>query len=184
MNLSNIFNLFIFPLTFFFYFFTYFIVTNEKNSFFQRKQNKLLFYLFLICIISTLLNALSISNLLLFIVVSLYPFFLFNIILKVNFQKKQIEFLSNLLFFIILINVVLSNFQYFFLGLRADDVQGIFIGQGLGHHINGVICLIYSGYYLIQNKTKLNILKIIFLIFCFLTVFTSDTKSIFFIMIL
>lgn len=183
-NLSNIYNLFIFPFTFIFYFFTFYLILDKQNIYFQKKQNKLLFYLFLICVISTVLNNLSIFNLLLFIVVSLFPFFLFNIILKLNFQKKQINLLDNLLFLFILTNVVLSNFQYFFLGLRADDVQGMFIGQGLGHHINGVICLIYGGYYIIQNKTKLNALKIIFLIFCFLTVFTSDTKSIFFVIII
>jgi len=172
--LPNFINLLIFPIIFILFFF----IPSIKENNYITKNFILLVIFFIISLISCIINDISLTNFALFLIIVSFPFCLFKFIIHMDQNKFYVKKIHQMLFYFLLINNLISLFQYFILGYRVDDIKGLFLEQGLGHHINGAINFFYSIYYYSLNRNELSLKKIFFIIFCLFINFISDTKSI------
>lgn len=176
LQIPNILNLSLFPLIVTLYFFK---PMNGQNTY-QQKNNLFLYIFFFICSISNLINDISFSNLFLFLIVFCFPFFLLRYQIQIDKNKFYINKINSLLFTLMILNNITSLIQYFIFGYRVDDIKGIFIEQGLGHHINGAINFFYSIYHYGLYRDNLKIKNILIILICLFITFISDTKTIIF----
>ena len=174
LPIPNITNLLVFPILSLFFLLFYPTVTSS----YEQRNNILIFFFSLITLSSTFINNIPFINWFFFIIVICFPFFLFKFISCLDKNLYLIQKIHKILFTLILINILVSLFQYFILGLRVDDIKGLFLGQGLGHHINGVINFFYSIYFFSLNKKNLKLKHLVIISLCLFTNFISDTKTI------
>ncbi len=96
-----------------------------------------LFFVFL----SAVLNAAGAGNVVLGWLLLVEPFMVLSVITARAWGPGHVRLFWWLLFAILMLNVLVSHVQYFALGLRHDDVKGIFPGLHAGHHVHGAMIL-------------------------------------------
>ncbi|MBN2980267.1 MULTISPECIES: hypothetical protein [Cohnella] len=69
------------------------------------------------------------------------PFVLLYIMVNREWSEHHISSLRQFFFVFALINAAFAFVEYFALGLRKDDVKGVFLNMGAGHHVAGAIAL-------------------------------------------
>ena len=151
------------------------IIISNKNLYLG-----IFLYLFLILnLFSCFINNVSILNGLINYMIVCFPFFLKIIIDENNFNFNYYRETENLLIILLLINNTVSIFQFLLLN-NQDKVQGLFIGQGMGHHINGALNFFFAIYIISKLNKKFKKTNLFLVLYSFLITFMSDTKSIIF----
>lgn len=158
----NLANIFIIPIFYFLYYWSF------------PQKGKIYFYMFIIIsIISSILNLISFVNLFLYICILLYPYFIFSILNKLDLSESDVGLFEKMLLYFFFINLVLSYLQFFYFGI-GDNVKGVFLNMGAGHHINGAVCLVYA-----LHLSLKNFYKYIILITCSIfVIILSDSKQV------
>ena len=132
-----------------------------------------LLILLIIVFCSSFFNSVSIVNAFLEFLLLSQPFIIMIIYYKLDNPKKiQLE---SYLLLVAKINMVFSYIQYFLLGKTGDEIKGIFLNMGAGHHVNGAIALIVAMYLLWSRKLSIKI--IIYSLAQLTIVFLCDNKQ-------
>lgn len=162
LNFLNLINILLAPLVYFFFFWTY------------KDDSKKYYILFVITVfISGFINGINLINSIIYILILLFPFYI-KIFLEIIVLKPNINYiLEKFLLIFFIINLILSYYQFIRFGI-GDDVKGVFIGMGAGHHINGAVCLLYS--FLLFKSIYFSNKLLIFL--NSLVVILSDSKQV------
>lgn len=114
-----------------------------------------LYALLLIMTASALLNSAGVINLALDFVLLSQPFAILLAITSIVTSKTNIKQMRFWLMCFAFIHFCFFTFQYFILKLRDDDVKGVFLGQGAGHHVGGAIALTAGMYFFMTCKFPL-----------------------------
>lgn len=100
--------------------------------------------------ISALVNRAGVINVILDFLLLSEPFLFLLCILTVHWHHRSIKTFQYGLLSLMLLNAGFAYCQYCLLGLRIDDVEGIFLDMGAGAHIAGTVALtaaVYSFYH-------------------------------------
>lgn len=76
------------------------------------------------------------------------------------------------------VHVALAIFQYFVQGLHADDVKGVFLDQGAGHHVGGAVAMTLCAAALFGRSRLPMIIRCLAAIASLAVVFFSDSKQV------
>ena len=157
-------------------FFVLVISLNMRNE--LRKFIFPLIALFVSVTLSAIVNGAGLINVLLEFVLLIEPILLFLMIALVVWSHKSIERFRHFLVVIVVVHSSFSYVQFFILGLIDDDVKGLFLAMGAGHHVAGAVALTAAIHYLTNRNISLLSAKIS--LFCLLSpiVFFSDAKQV------
>jgi hypothetical protein len=153
------------------------IFTLSKTPIKDRKQisatKELLFALFLfftINVASALINHAGIINVLLNFLLFCEHFLLLLAIISVPMNQEKLQRFRAHIIIAGIVNTFFAYFQYYVLQLQkvglagADNIKGVFIGQGAGHVVGASVALTFGiFYFLVAKKVPIWIRAIIFL---------------------
>lgn len=165
-----------FPSLIDFFHYFYFAVIFFYNFFIDALEKKLSgiqkfivgLWLFLIC--TTILNQVGLINAIISCLTISQPFIL--IYFCKGIHRAELEKFLN---FVFLANAIFAYVEYFILGYRVDNVKGIFLNMGAGHHICGAVAIIAMIYYFCKFRKTL--FKVFPILFQFFVVFFCDNKQ-------
>ena len=144
----------------------------------QIKNNSFLiyslFFLWIFIIISDYLKNISYLNSLLSILIFSFPF-LFFLLIEFFLKPDSYKILWKIFKLVFFLNIIVSLAQIFY-GLRGDFVTGIFYSLGIGAHMNGALCIIFS--IVVFYKEKINFRSLFIYLISFLVIIMSDSKQI------
>lgn len=155
-------------------FFMYYLVINSL------KKDKLLYLIFLyslVVLISGIINSSSFSNIIIYILITSEPFLIFYIFSNYNLKKNEVDFFRKIIFFVTFLNLFLMYYQYFFLGLRNDEVRGVFLNLGAGAHITAAINTLLAFYLWISPKFTYKVFNYLIIVLLLTSNFLSDAKQ-------
>lgn len=151
----------------------YFIdVCNKRTT---KIQNYILFLIIYISL-STIFNSVGYLNAVISFFIISQPFMLISLMVNIDFK-----IIEKFLHFIFIINAVFAYFQYIILGYRVDEVKGIFLNMGAGHHICGAVAILAMIYYFCRIKKPS--MKWLAIALQFIVVFLCDNKQSLFVLI-
>ena len=151
--------------------------TQERTT--AAKKLSLGIFLFLLLIIvSALLNKTGMMNTVLEWVLLAEHFLLLAALCNAQWTSKQIDVLQFGLLTYMLFHSLFGWYQFFGLGLSADDVKGVFLGSSTGHHVAGAVCLSASVYFFVEKPYDSKFLGTAIALFCLAIVFFSDSKQV------
>ena len=126
---------------------TVFIIPTIRSSF--AKEILLgLGILLGVILISALINGAGIINVVLDFLLLGEPFMLLLALTGIPMLEKSTNRLKLWLIYFASTHIVFAYFQYFIQGERDDDVKGIFLKMGAGHHVGGAIAFTVATYIL------------------------------------
>lgn len=163
-SLIDFFHYFYFAVIFFYGFF---IDALEKKL---SGIQKFIAGLWLVLIGTTILNQVGLINAIISCLTISQPFILIYFCKGIN--RVELEKFIN---FIFLANAIFAYVEYFILGYRVDNVKGIFLNMGAGHHICGAVAIIAMIYYFC--KFRKIFFKVFLMVFQFFVVFFCDNKQ-------
>lgn len=133
----------------------------------------------LICA-SALVNSAGVINVVLDFLLLAEPFLLLLVIIGTWMSRSSVERLRSGLMLFTFIHIVFVYYQFFIIrSPDPDDVQGIFIGQGAGHHVGGAIALTAAIYFFVVYRGVLSIwLRTFVAIFLAADIIFSDSKQV------
>lgn len=111
-----------------------------------------LYILLLVMTASAFLNSAGVINIFLNLLLLGQPFALLIAIVGISTSRINIKQMRFWLIFFAFVHFCFFTFQYFILNLRDDDVKGVFLGQGAGHHVGGAIALTAGIYFFVTCK--------------------------------
>lgn len=127
-------------LHFFFVFALYLIVlvfpVRSYDQFFPR-----LALLFVVICMSAILNGAGVINIFLDFLLLSEPFMILALMTRLSWSPSQTYKLTRLVFYLMLLHLVFAYVQFLFLGADSDDVKGLFVAMGAGHHVGGAVAL-------------------------------------------
>jgi hypothetical protein len=134
--------------------------------------------LFIALCASALLNGAGALNALLDFVLLSEPFLFLLLLVNAPMSSLQFwRFRAALLLFAV-IHVALGLFQTF-AGRIHDDVEGVFLGQGAGHHVAGAVALATAGYVLFgYGRAGPFWLRLALAAGCWVVAVASDSKQV------
>jgi hypothetical protein len=136
-------------------------------------------YLLLLVIVSSaFLNAAGVVNAVLDFLLLAEPFLLLLLLTNAAMSPAQLRRFRRALLGIAGIHVVLAYYQYFELGFISDDVKGVFLAQGAGHHVAGAVALTTSAYLLTSTFLPSALLRIALASVCAVVVYFTDAKQV------
>lgn len=171
LGLPSIFNHFHFI---FVIFFTYYSIL------YKYEKNKLLYLIILysfVVLISGIINSSSFSNIIIYILITSEPFLIFYIFSIFKLENKDINFFKKFIFFVIFFNLFLIYYQYFFLGLRNDEVRGVFFNLGSGAHVTSAVCTLLALYFWFFPIFSYKIFNYLIVLILISSNFLSDAKQ-------
>ncbi len=130
------------------------VVLTKLQTRISRRMVNLMLVCFLIIIFSALLNAAGAINVILDTLILLEPFLLLSAIIASPWSIKNINKFRFWVLAIVVVHVFMSYFQYWILELSSDDVKGIFLGMGAGHHVGGAVALSAGVYFLFSSPKR------------------------------
>lgn len=134
-------------------------------------------FLLAICL-SAIVNSAGAINVLLEFLLLTESLLLLVIITGERWSLKTIRRFRFWIFGFAMINTLFSFYQTFALGLHGDDVKGVFLEQGAGHHINGAVALTAAVYFYNTHVIKTRWILNTLVISCVLVVIFSDAKQV------
>ncbi|MGE5612388.1 MAG: hypothetical protein ACM359_24285 [Bacillota bacterium] len=99
---------------------------------------------------SALINGAGVINVVLDLVLLGEPILLLMLIAGVPWPVEKIDQLRRWILRLLWVHVLMAWYQWLVLGLRSDDVKGVFLHQIGGHHVGGGIALIGAIYFAID----------------------------------
>ncbi len=143
-----------------------------------RLLNLGIFFLFIAILISALANYAGIPNIILDFLLLSEPFLFFYAMVSSKWSQKSIRRFKIALSFFVSIHVVIAYFQWFVLGLSADDVEGVFLKMGAGSHIAGAVSMAAGIYVLFAARHIVYVQRWVIFIALFFVVVFSDSKQV------
>ena len=139
--------------------------------------NKLIFLFVLFILVSTLYNKISKFNFIIYTLIILEPFFYYIFLIRVKLSLIDQKFIKKIIILFSSMNTLICYIQYFIFNLKHDDVQGLFINLGAGHHVAGFVATLTATYVFFLTKMNNYIKFIIILILVSVNLF-SDAKQV------
>lgn len=106
------------------------------------------------------------------------PFLVLLAIVGICWENITTRQFRGWLFVFSLIHVFFAWFQRLVLGFNGDDVKGIFLSQGNGHHVGGAVALSAAVYFFVNFPTRSTWQRIAFSSAAIATVIFSDAKQV------
>jgi hypothetical protein len=100
--------------------------------------------------LSAFVNTTGLANIVLDFLLLAEPFFLLIAIISIRWSQQSIKRFRLWLLLFAFINVGMAYYQWFVLGDVNDDVKGIYVDMGAGHHIAGAVALSAAAYFLVD----------------------------------
>ena len=155
----------------------FFISLNVRGKFNRRILFGLL-ALFGVIAFSALINQFALVNVALDFLLLAEPFLLLSIIVAGRWTAERIRQFRFVLFAYVLIHVAFAFVQRLVFNLTDDDVKGIFLNQGAGHHVGGGVALTAAVYFVVVPWTKSLKWRIALGLASFMVVVFSDSKQV------
>lgn len=130
---------------------------------------------------SALVNSGGVINVILDFLLLAEPFMLLLAIVSIRMSRHRVEQFEFSLIFFAVIHITFAYFQFFVLGLGHDDpdqIKGVFLGMGAGHHVGGAVALTAGTYIFISSKVCSIWVRAFTTIACFGEVVLSDAKQV------
>ena len=139
--------------------------------------NKLIFLFVLFILVSTLYNKISKFNFIVYTLIILEPFFYYIFLIRVKLSLIDQKFIKKIIILFSFLNTLICYIQYFIYNLRNDDVQGLFINLGAGHHVAGFVATLTATYVFFLTKLN-NYIKFTIILILVSVNFLSDAKQV------
>lgn len=143
-----------------------------------RLLNTTLAFLIITIIMSSVLNGTGIINIILEILLFCEPLMLLILLISGQWNKNSVSFFKYSLTSLCFFHIALSLFQFFILGQFGDNLKGVFLGMGAGHHVGGAITLAFGIYWFFHNKHLSLINRSILFLFSIFVVLAADAKQV------
>lgn len=153
------------------------IFKRALNSLELRPILVLTLMLFLVILFSMLINGSGIINMAISFLMITSPIMFLVMICSDDWSNKTIALFERIIFSFVVLHTLLSFFQYYILGFRDDDVEGVFMGMGAGGHMAGAISAI-SAVWLLKFRWLNTKIKYTFVVASIMVVFLSDSKQV------
>lgn len=138
-----------------------------------------LLVLLTISICSALFNKAGIINVVLNFLMLSEPFILLMAITSKKLPLSSINKFQNRIFLFIYIHLAFVYFQKFIINPASpDDVKGIFLKMGAGHHVGGDVALTFGIYFLLASGVRSLWLRIFVFILCVGNILYADVKQV------
>lgn len=154
---------------------------NQINT--SKKLLVGLYFLFLVCVASALLNSAGFINIILSFILLAEPFIFLVTIVSLPSSVELFKKLQTWFFRFALINLIFAYIQKYILrvdklaGLE-DNIKGVFLAQGAGHVLGGSVSITFGIYYFVSAKTKPLWLRALVLLAALNNLVISDTKQV------
>ena len=139
--------------------------------------NKLIFLFVLFILVSTLYNKISKFNFIVYTLIILEPFFYYIFLIRVKLSLIDQKFIKKIIILFSFLNTLICYIQYFIYNLRNDDVQGLFINLGAGHHVAGFVATLTATYVFFLTKLN-NYIKFTIILILVSVNILSDAKQV------
>jgi len=139
--------------------------------------NKLIFLFVLFIFVSTLYNKISKFNFIVYTLIILEPFFYYIFLIRVKLSLIHQKFIKKVVFLFSFLNTLICYIQYFIYNLRNDDVQGLFVNLGAGHHVAGFVATLTATYVFFLTKLN-NYIKFTIILILVSVNILSDAKQV------
>src|SRR6056300_140193 len=139
--------------------------------------NKLIFLFVLFIFVSTLYNKISKFNFIVYILIILEPFFYYTFLIRVKLSFTDQKFIKKIIILFSSMNTLICYIQYFIYNLRNDDVQGLFVNLGAGHHVAGFVATLTATYVFFLTKLN-NYIKFTIILILVSVNILSDAKQV------
>lgn len=139
--------------------------------------NKLIFLFVLFILVSTLYNKISKFNFIVYTLIILEPFFYYTFLIRVKLSLTDQKFIKKIIILFSFLNTLICYIQYFIYNLRNDDVQGLFINLGAGHHVAGFVATLTATYVFFLTKLN-NYIKFTIILILVSVNILSDAKQV------
>ena len=114
--------------------------------------------------VSALVNRAGLVNVVLDFVLLAEPFLLLIFIIDQPMSQHDTHRFHIVVALAVFAHTVLGYYQYFTLGVtNPDDVKGLFVGQGAGHHVAGAVALTAAVYFFTVTKGSSSLVLRVFL---------------------
>lgn len=147
-----------------------------KINRFRRINLLIILYLFAV-LVSTLNSGAGIINFFLSSLMILTPIMLLVFMGSYKWSGASLKSLEKFVIGFSVIHVILALGQFFILGYRDDDVEGVFIGMGAGGHLAGGVAVI-AATWVYQISWLDDLFKKVTVFFLLLIVILSDSKQV------
>ncbi len=138
-----------------------------------------LFILFTTITASALINNGGFLNVILSFLLLAEPFLLLMLITSSPIAKSSVEEFKSWLMIFSTVHIAIIYFQFFIIrSPDPDDVQGVFTGQGAGHHVGGAIALATAVYFFITYPKLALWLRILVAFIFAADISFSDSKQV------
>jgi hypothetical protein len=128
---------------------------------------------------SALVNKTGIMNVILNFLMLGEPFILLIAITSTNLPQASIKKFQFWIFSFVYIHLAFVYFQKFIINPASpDDVKGIFLKMGAGHHVGGDVALTFGVYFLLASGVRSIWLRIFVFILCIGNILYADVKQV------
>ncbi|WP_460208253.1 hypothetical protein [Scytonema sp. NUACC21] len=134
-----------------------------------------------ISIISALINRAGVINVVLNFLMLGEPFIFLIAITSTKLPESSIKRFQNWVFRFVYIHLIFVYFQKFIINTGdPDDVKGIFLNMGAGHHVGGDVALTFGIYFLLASGVRSLWFRILMFVLCLGNVLFADVKQVIF----
>ena len=127
---------------------------------------------------SALLNGAGVINVILEFLLLSEPFMILALMTGSLWSpastRKIIRVISALMF----LHLIFAYTQILFLTSNADEVKGLFIAMGAGHHVGGAVALTAAVYFVVTSSPKSVFMRLVFPFLLATIVIISDSKQV------
>lgn len=133
--------------------------------------------LLIVISLSALLNGAGVINVFLDFLLLSEPFMIIALMTRSLWNPAWTNKLTRIILFLMFLHLILAYAQ-FPMTSNPDDVKGLFIEMGAGHHVGGAVALTAAVYFLITSPPKSVFKRLVFPFFLATIVIISDSKQV------
>lgn len=154
------------------------ILTNKRADKFSPKFNIALYVLLTCLFLSAAINDAGLINIALEFLLISEPLLLFAVLTSIAWRRSSLSIFQALIFTLVITHAIFAYFQFFVMGLRGDDVKGLFLSMGAGHHVAGALAATAATFYLKSSYIQSKQARIALFIFLTPIVIVTDAKQV------
>ena len=126
---------------------------------------------------SALLNGAGVINVILDFLLLSQPFMILALMTGSLWSPASTHKLTRIIVFLMFLHLIFAYAQ-FPMASHPDDVKGLFIAMGAGHHVGGAVALSAAMYFLVTSPRRSVIMRLVFPLFLAMIVIISDSKQV------
>jgi hypothetical protein len=156
------------------------MLTKIQNYFISKQILLSIISLLGVICASALVNNAGIINVILDFLLLAEPFLLLLVIVGTKMSLASVKRLQSGLMGFTFIHIIFVYYQFFIIrSPDPDDVQGIFVGQGAGHHVGGAVALTAAIYFFVIYRETFSLwLRTLVAIVVAADIVFSDSKQV------